>query len=176
MYHAPHSTIQVELLDHGMIVSYEEPEKHTRMVGGVHVDSTTQLLIQMLPQIMEVIPGSEGEEWDDRKEKRKSLMKLGMEKAMESLKPKAVEEWYWERKRVVVPDNQALSAVLLKAREAMDKAKALEKTGVHVHHVGHYATSYAGGIGGYAVPPLQGLAPSAPSISGYDVDVDQEPG
>jgi len=175
MYHASNSNVTVELLDQGMIVSYKEPAKRTRMVGGIHIDPTTSLLVQLLPQIMENLPGSEGEEWDERKENRKNLIKIGMEKAMEAMKPKAVEEWCWETKRVVCPDSQALVAILDKAKEAMGRAKALEETGVHIHHAGYSyaAAAHAGNIGSYPVPPVafpsHGIGPA------FDLDTDQEP-
>ena len=162
MYHAPNSSVTVELLDQGMIVSYHEPVKRTRMVGSARMDSTTQILIQMLPQIMDNFPGQEDEEWNEKKERRKSLMRVGMEKALEALKPKAVEEWVWEQRRIVASDDKAFMAAIEKAKQAMAKAKEITSGGEFIRHSG-YGTAVLGDY--VAASPAVTMPP--PLFMGY---------
>jgi hypothetical protein len=171
MHYELRSTVSIELLDQGMIVSYREPVKRTRMVGGARVDPMTQALVSMLPQILENLPGSEGEAWNERKESRKNLVKDGIEKAMESLKPKAVEEWVWSMKRIVVSDNQALLVVLGAAKESASKAEAIVQDGTVIHD-GYYRGAV--GVGDYIAHAAYPADPERPSFPSSFSDIAPE--
>lgn len=160
--HHENPQVTIELLDRGMIVHYSEPEKRMR-APSISKDPLSQMLLTMLPKIVENIMGGDEEDWSEEKRSQREMMKMAMEKVNEQMSPKPREEWYWATKSVVVLDPKDLSVILEQARAATKKAKELQADGKYIMGFpgsGYAVAAYAGEP--FASPVVPGMPPVSP--------------
>lgn len=124
--------VSIELLDHGMIVTYQVPVKRMQNVRRSS-DPLSVMLEAMLPRIMESFTDSEDEDWSEEKRAKKEMMQTAMEKAKELINPKPKESWVWSDVRVVVADVKDLPQVIELAKQGMQTAKKLREEGEYIN-------------------------------------------
>lgn len=156
--HQPY-TLSVELTENGMIVRYREVVKQIREIRPAKNSILSESMIQGIKLGLTSFFGDDdGEEWNEKKQRKMQIIDTVINKLTEESKPKKVEEYVWEQRLLSCRNAQDLAGAIETAKAAWVAARELIREGKfnpygHGHFAGVPAVAYgqppAMGIGEY---------------------------